>query len=117
MTVYSDAKSARTTIRKRIKFYENVLMPPKGFHVEFFDDDERKGIRLCDDRQREVWFSEWMSKTDLLKEVDLWKSFKILSIKPMKCEIGWKLILSKRNSDRTPSKQVMENAAKNFNNA
>lgn len=96
MSIYSDNKFSRRTIKERLKFYENVLTPPKGFRVKFFDKNKRKGIHLCDNHQKEIWFSECLSMNEVIKEVNSWKNFKIISIKPMKCGIAWEIILIKK---------------------
>lgn len=95
ISAYSDTKFSKATINERVKFYESVLAPPKNYRVEFFDNSKRKGIRLCDNRRKEYLFSEWISKSKLLREVNSWKGFKSFSIKPMKCGIAWILLLIK----------------------
>ncbi|MFH0852682.1 MAG: class I SAM-dependent methyltransferase [bacterium] len=96
MTAYSDSRFSRTTIKERVKFYENVLMPPKDSYIEFFDDGKRKGVHLCGHNKKEIWFSEWISRGELLKEANSWKNFKVVSIQEMKCGIGWKLVSIKK---------------------
>lgn len=95
-TAYADTKFSRATIKERIKYYRNVLSLPKSYDVEFFDDGKRKGISLYDNHQKNIWFSEWRSKKELLEEIVSWEKFKIISIKPMKCKIAWFLLLIKK---------------------
>jgi SAM-dependent methyltransferase len=100
MTVYADNKFSRTTIKERVKYYKDVIMAPKGYSVTFFDNKKRRGIHLCDKSKKECWSSDWVSKNELLKEVNSWKGFKLISIKPMKCGIAWILLLTKKQQNR-----------------
>jgi len=97
MSVYSDNKFSRTTIKERVKYYKDVIMAPTGYCVDFFDNKKRRGVHLCDKNKKECWSSDWASKNELLKEVNSWKGFKLISIKPMKCGIAWMLLLTKND--------------------
>ena len=94
ITCYSYSGPSIKTISDRIKFYENVLDPPKNTRVEFYSNKER-GIRLCDITGKEYFFSRWCTKSELLNEIKSWKNFRIVILKLLECKIGWKILLKK----------------------
>jgi len=95
VTVYSDTRFSRHTIDERVKFYRNVLAPSNGAHVEFFDNKKRAGIHLCNKKGKELWFSEWLSKNELQREINSWTGLKLVSAKLLKCGFAWGLALKK----------------------
>ncbi|MEW6295077.1 MAG: hypothetical protein AB1467_02135 [Candidatus Diapherotrites archaeon] len=96
INAYSDNNFSRKNIGERIKFYEAVLAPPKNYYVEFFDNGRERGIRLCNPNGKEKFFSRWITRNELVKEIKTWKCFKIKLIKLMKCRIGRNVLLAKK---------------------
>lgn len=95
LIVYSDTPFSRKTIPQRIGFYKAEILPPNGFSTEFFDGKE-KGIRVYDARRRERFFSRWVSRKELMREIRAWKGFSLASLEPLKCGIGWNVLLIKK---------------------
>jgi len=95
-SVYCDSKFSKSVIRERVKFYNAVIQPPKGYSIEFFDKNSRKGIQMLNPKGRVDWFSEWIKKDELIAEIHSWKKFKIIKIDKMKCSIAFNVLLQRR---------------------
>lgn len=92
---YSGENFQKSTVKKRVEFYQYVLDPLKGYHVEFFDNDKEKGIHMLDEKKHVKWFSLWKTEQELRKDAALWEGFDLLSITLLQCKIAFGMVLQK----------------------
>lgn len=94
-SVYCDDEDSRKTIDERVEFYRQMILPPKGHKVDFFDETLLRGIYMTDINGKVEWKSLWIKKDELIKEINSCEGFKIISISPMKCKIAYNVLLKK----------------------
>jgi len=92
---YSYENFQKSMVKKRVEFYQYVLDPPKGYHVEFFDNGKERGVHMLDEKNRVKWFSSWKTEQELRKEVSSWRRFNLISMKPLECKIAFGIVLQK----------------------
>jgi len=94
---YSNTSTSRSENDKRVKFYEACIEPPEGYKIDFLDKDGETGICMYGPDGKQEWFSRWLTKEELAREIDSWGGFKLIKIEPMDCLVGYNILVQKQN--------------------
>lgn len=92
-TAYAKNRYAYKTINERIKFYDFVIKPGNNAEIKF-TEAPKTSIEMVRNK-RILWFSEWISRGDLVKEIKSWKNFNMISVGLMKNKIAFRAVLKK----------------------